>query len=181
MKIDLAFFLSLTAASAWAGGALTGSIKATDQTIAAKQNQARAMEDLRKDLRKDFYRVVNGQTNSLLADGWCRFYGKILQTTRDGVRIEGYFANLKTGAQVPGEFFVKHFPWKLPDDSLVGYRDRIFAKEVGTFDYTTVLGANRSIRALDYGIPCPAPEMKPQTNAVAEPKIETNAAASNNP
>lgn len=178
MKIKVVLLLSATAATALAGGALSGQIRSTQQTIQARQNQARQAEELRADLRKDFYRVVNGQTNSLLADGWCRFYGKILQTSREGVRIEGCFLNLKTGVEVPGEFFVKHFPWKLPDDSMVGFKDRIFAKEAGTFEYTTVLGANRSLRSLDYGVPCAAPELKAATNRVDETKQVISAGGS---
>jgi hypothetical protein len=101
------------------------------------------------------FRFIHGQTNSVIADGWMRFSGKVLQVHPDGVRIKGFFEPIK-GTNITtfeGEFFVRRFPYDVADDSQVLWNECLLAKESGTHKYDTALGSVRTLRCLDYGTP----------------------------
>lgn len=111
------------------------------------------------------FRIIHGQTNSMLADGWMRFGGKVLQVHSDGVRVDGFYEAIK-GTNITtfeGEFFVRRFPYDVADDSQLLWRECLLAKESGTHKYETALGSTRTLRCLDYGTPCasPVPPAKP--------------------
>ncbi len=105
------------------------------------------------------WRVVDGITQHV-AVTWCVFSGRVLQTSPDGVRVQGQYApiyqNGNGGDSFLGEFFVRHFPYALADgDSLPPY---VAAVPEPVYTYTTVMNAERSIHCLDFGIPCDEPQ-----------------------
>ncbi len=103
-------------------------------------------------------RLVNGITNTMYADGWCRFAGKVLQVDKKGIRVEGTYSRIKNTndwADFTGEFMVLRFPYEVAEAEEIYWTSCYLAKETSVFQYTTVMGASRTIRALDYGIPLP--------------------------
>lgn len=113
----------------------------------------------------DAWRAYDGQTNYIRKDG-VEFCGKVLQVQPDGVRVSGdygtiftthYFSRIEDSDRNQ-EFFVAHFPYSAAEDELISPENHYMAYYVGTYTYTTVQGASRTIRKLDYGIPCDVPQ-----------------------
>lgn len=152
---------------------------------AAAADAARQLALLAK--AKDPYRILAGRTNSILADGFVVFGGKVLGTEKGGIRLEGDYAPYGSG-DVPQirEFFVAHFPYQVADDDQVGLDpNRLFlAKLAGVHRYTTAIGGSRIIHALDYGIPCAppaAPAPRPRVPSAAPSPGLTNCPPTNAP
>jgi hypothetical protein len=81
------------------------------------------------------------------------FQGQILQTTSNGIRVNG-----KIGSNSQIEFFVKNFPHKFDDETLIGTDKKYVAVEDGQFTYLNISGNICSIQQLDYGVPCIRPK-----------------------
>jgi TPR repeat protein len=117
----------------------------------------RRAEAIEATLQNYPWRVVDGITQHV-AVTWCVFNGRVLQTSPDGVRVDGAYASIYPDGAVScgGEFFVKHFPYSLADgDSLPAY---VAGLPEGVYTYTTVMNAERSIHCLDFGVPCNEPQ-----------------------
>ena len=76
--------------------------------------------------------------------------GTVIQTIDGGVLV-------KPLLDIAGDCFIKNFPFQVPD----GYEldsSKIMAIDVGLKKITTVLGAERTVTELDYGVPCERPK-----------------------
>jgi hypothetical protein len=110
------------------------------------------------------WRDLNGNTNYIKTHG-VGFCGKVVDITKDGVRIDGQFGELFRIGYDPksndnGDFFVANFPFTVVNDQIISENEHLMAWHVGTYTYSTVNGGSRTIRKLDYGISCdPPPEL----------------------
>ena len=103
---------------------------------------------------RDPWRVVNGVTNYIpraRLGRWRRFAGEVLQVTEGGVRLMGYCEGVSLNVAHNVEFLVAGFPYEKAENEFVSIADNCTAQEAGVFTYTTVLGATRTIRKLEYG------------------------------
>jgi hypothetical protein len=108
---------------------------------------------------KKLMSVLAGATLSAVAigGGWQpepmelpgKFDGMILQITADGMRIEGVFHRDINGGNPDfgGEFFLKGYAGSAADGQAIS---SVPSLPAGFYTYTTVLGAERTIRALRY-------------------------------
>jgi len=128
---------------------------------------------------KDPWRVFGGETNYVRKDGK-QFCGKVLQAAVGGVRVMGgygelfhirYF-NYVEDYDRNTEFFVANFPYTIAEDEVIPTSSHMMAYYVGTYTYTTVQGASRTIRKLDYGIPCDEPEYVKQAKLEVAAKLK---------
>jgi TPR repeat protein len=122
------------------------------------------------------WRAVDGITQHV-AVSWCIFSGKVLQTTADGVRVDGEYASMYPDGAVSfvGEFFVKHFPYRLAEgDNLPPY---VAGMPVAVYTYTTVMGGERAIHCLDFGVLCDEPAWAIKADAKAEDEARARAAS----
>lgn len=106
------------------------------------------------------WRIVDGETNSIVAVGWCHFGGEILQVHESGViRVQGWYKPIGGLSRGGMEFVVINYPFRVADREVIGPDDWETAKEVGVYRYTTVLGSISTLRKLDWGQPCAAPSL----------------------
>lgn len=124
---------------------------------------------------KDAWRVINGTTNRVSEKGWVFFSGKVLQVHADGIRIDGRYGEQEK------EFFVRRFPYVVAEDEYLSPGMNLAAKESGTYSYTTVLKAERTLRELDFGTiwtpPAPEPLSANQILAARKKSDEIKSAA----
>jgi hypothetical protein len=137
----------------------------------------------------DPWRAIGGQTNFVKLNG-VEFCGKIVDVTRDGVRVEGDWGLLGTVYYPPlgwgnynhegeyNDFFVANFPYKVFPGEIIPSDQRLMAWYVGDYTYKTVSGGSQTIRKLDYGTPCgPNPVLlaarQKQKQEAAEKRRET--------
>ena len=128
---------------------------------------------------RDPWRVLNGRTNYIKINGR-EFCGKVVDVTSDGIRIEGEFDELFAAsyrgdifkdAKYP-DFFVANYPFSVINDQIIKETDHQMAWSVGTYTYSTVNGGSRTIKKLDYGIPCDPPaELIQKQNEAAKAKM----------
>lgn len=116
---------------------------------------------------RDPWRAIDNATNYVKIEG-VEFYGKIVDITSAGIIINGSYGKLY-GDPYPkpyspnlfdyDDFFVANFPFEVVNDQVIQEDEHLMAWYVGTYTYTTVSGASRTIKKLDYGVPCgpPAP------------------------
>jgi hypothetical protein len=114
---------------------------------------------------RDPWRASDGATNYVKIHG-VEFYGKIVDITSGGVIINGSYGRLY-GDPYPtpyapslfdyNDFFVAHFPFDVVNDQVIPEDEHLMAWYVGTYTYTTVSGGSRTIKKLDYGVPCEPP------------------------
>lgn len=123
-----------------------------------------AFAGVTESLNYEPWRIVNGVTNRTSIK-WATFNGRVLQVHPTGVRFEGYYTPLDGGGDYFGEFFVRNFPFDVAEKDIIGTENQqpMVAFPVGSYSYTTVLGASRTIRQLDYGKVWIAPFPKPPT------------------
>ena len=147
---------------------------------AAAYSLAKAKNDF---IPRDPWRAINGETNYIKPIG-VEFCGKVVDVTANGVRISGEFGSLfethyLTSAEVAfsgvavnySDFFVANFPFEVVSEQVVSENQHLMAWYVGTYTYTTVNGASRTIKKLDYGTPCnPPPELIKQQIEAAKAK-----------
>jgi hypothetical protein len=150
------------------------------QSAIQEQQQQQFLYDF---IPRDPWRVLNGTTNYVKLQG-VEFCGKVVDITPNGVRIEGEFGDLcKTYYPAEGfsdvynhdfqDFFVARFPFEVVNGQIISSDEHLMAWYVGAYTYTTVSGGSRTIRKLDYGIPCgPAPEFVQQQIEAAKAKAE---------
>ena len=147
----------------------------TSAQQAAEQARAAAIEKWQNSfVPRDPWRNFNGETNYIRENG-VEFCGKVMDVTKDGVRIEGDIGELFQTDYSPGslynykDFFVENFPFEVVDDQIIYSSEHLMAWSVGTYTYTTVTGASRTIRKLEYGTPCDTPDwyLKQQAAAIA--------------
>jgi TPR repeat protein len=102
------------------------------------------------------WREIDGVTQRVSVK-WCAFSGKILQTSTDGIRVDGEYHSIDVGGGVSfvGTFFVKHYPYQQADETMVP--DYSAAMPCSVYTYTTVMGSSCNIESLDFGIPCGVP------------------------
>lgn len=125
------------------------------------------------------WRLIDAETQHVSV-AWCGFSGKILQTVKGkGVLIEGEYNSIypENTISYHGDFFVKNYPYQAADgDSVPNF---LAALPTDVYSYRTVLGSDRTVRCLDFGIPCGIPEWampRPDPNAAKE-KAEQEEAA----
>ena len=143
--------LALVLALGLAPGALAQDNAAA---IAAAENMAA----IRNFAPKDPWRVIDGVTNAAKSAGWKVFHGQVRQVEGTTVRVHGYCDSEDSPMGVPSrsdayDFFVLNFPYQVVEDQKFSVEDGWMAKDAGTETYRTVLGASRTLRALDYGRP----------------------------
>lgn len=140
---------------------------------------------------RDPFRLVGGVVWKLvgneLTNGWVKFEGKIIQVQKTGVLIHGFFTGYPSEGD-GADFFVENFPYEMAEGENVGFDDKtktfLYAKIAGLQTYTTVMGASRTIRKLDYGAiyvpPTPPPLTAEEAAArkVAQEKRKKDGAAS---
>jgi len=135
---------------------------AKQRTIAAQQAELQAEYNF---VPEHPWRAFNGVTNYIKNTDAVEFCGKILEVQPKGVRINGdydklfsatYFSSIENDSQNQ-EFFVANFPFEAAENESVPESRHLMAYYVGTYAYTTVNGGSRTIRKLDYGIPCEPP------------------------
>ena len=140
--------------------ALAAEMEAMRQAALLKQEQQQFINDF---IPRHPWRVLNGITNYVKLQG-VEFCGKVVDITPNGVRIEGQYGTLCSTGYYPADysyndFFVANYPFEVVDGQIISSEEHLMAWYVGTYTYTTVNGSSRTIRKLDYGIPCgPAPE-----------------------
>ncbi|HXC37124.1 MAG TPA: hypothetical protein VNV43_14700 [Candidatus Acidoferrales bacterium] len=113
----------------------------------------------------DPWRAIGGQTNYVKMNG-VEFCGKIVDITRDGIRIEGDWGLLGTlyyppngwgNYAHPGEyndFLITNFPYPAIPGAIIPSDKHLMAWYVGDYTYKTESGGSQTIRKLDYGTPC---------------------------
>jgi hypothetical protein len=109
------------------------------------------------------WRVVDGVTYHTSGPGWYTFHGKVVGVHPDGIRVYGFYDEKLAKdltLQSERDFFVRNFPYEVVEDDKLSYLSAYQAKLVGAYTYRTVLGASRTIRCFDYGIPCAPPTVK---------------------
>lgn len=121
---------------------------------------------------KDPMREINGRIFSLTwrDTNFVRFGGTVRQVVKDGVIIEGAFGGHY------GEFLLVNFPYQVVEDQGIPETDAmtktyLCAMPAGTYTYTTVMGASRTISKLDYGeiyVPPPPAPLTPEQIAAAK-------------
>jgi hypothetical protein len=143
----------------WPGGFVMGKDN-TDQVI-AEQNQ-RYAQGRASALSRDPWRKVNGTVVRTTAS-WMWFYGTVLEVQPTGIRVNGSYSSLDGRQQgaLESEFFVANFPYQVAEGDVISGSDSYLALPAGVYTYTTVLGGNRTIHELDYGVPCAAPPPPP--------------------
>lgn len=101
------------------------------------------------------WRVVNGRTNYVpRAEDWYNLRGRVIQGNKGFALVTGNVDRDGRGWQ-DITFAVKNLPVKVIDDDKLP--PLLTAKYVGEIEYTTVLGAKKTIRSFDCGIPCAPP------------------------
>jgi TPR repeat protein len=170
-------------ALALGGGAITTYYNPNNDISAeeaAEQNAARAdqarQQMIQNFIPRDPWCVVNGVTNYVKLLG-VEFCGKVVDITPNGVRIEGQYGTLCSTSYDPAnyssynDFFVANFPFEVVDGQIISSDEHLMAWYVGTYAYATVNGGSRTIKKLEYGIPCgPAPEFIQQQIEAAKAK-----------
>jgi hypothetical protein len=116
------------------------------------------------------YRIINESTNRT-SEAWINFHGRIAEVQPGGVRItSGVYQSLDGKVFYSGEFFVANFPFDAAENDTVSPDTYLLAASAGTHTYTTIAGASRTIRKLDYGLiwnpPPPTPLTSNQIAAV---------------
>jgi Sel1 repeat len=101
----------------------------------------------KKNIPENPWRTIDGAACYIKTDAnFRKFYGKVIQTTSDGLLIA-----------LPGfsddNFLLKNYPFRCADNSTIEFN----AKWGDLYSYTTVLGANKTVNSLDYGAPCQRP------------------------
>jgi TPR repeat protein len=126
-----------------------------------KNNFLAAKKQIVEDAWRDFAGVKKYVKSP--DSGFVTFQGQILQTTSDGIRIQG-----NCGANLQTEFFVKNFPYKLADGDFTGTDKKYAAVEDGQLTYITISGDAHTIEQLDYGTPCTRPNEADEIEAAAQ-------------
>ena len=95
---------------------------AQDRAI-IQQNTANTASAKYNFVPRDPWRAIDGATNYVKKDG-VEFCGKIMDVTKDGVRIEGEFGELFGTGYFPGvydyeDFFVANFPFDVVNDQVI--------------------------------------------------------------
>lgn len=121
------------------------------------------------------WREVNGETNYIKINGQ-EFCGKVVDVTKDGVRIDGEWGDFDNTGYFPNsydykDFFVANYPFDVVTDHIIESNEHQMARYVGTYTYSTVNGGSRTIQKLDYGTPCEPPA------ELVKQKIEAKLAA----
>jgi hypothetical protein len=135
---------------------------AQQQAYINQQNAATAKANFEANfVPRDPWRAINGATNYVKIDGVV-FCGKIVDVTKEGVRIEGSFGKLFDTHYNPTvyeyqDFFVANFPFEVVTDQVIPESEYLMAWQVGTYTYSTVNGGSRTIKKLDYGTPSNPP------------------------
>ena len=137
--------------------------------IALAEQQARtAAFELEKEhqnfVPKNPWRSLNEETNYIKING-VEFCGKILEVQPGGIRVSGDYNELFSTHYFPNseddekneEFFVANYPFEAAENETIYESQHLMAWYVGTYTCTTVNGGSRTIRKLDYGIPCDPP------------------------
>lgn len=133
---------------------------------------------------RDPYRIINGETNYVYPKG-VQFYGTVLEVQKTGIRIMGLYGDPRTlesnygpnGTDDHGsEFFVANFPYPVAENDFISGDKHLFAFPAGIYEYTTTLGASRSIHKLDFGeIFTPPAPPKPTDQELASLKAAKEA------
>lgn len=107
------------------------------------------------------WRLANGVTNNIwTSPGWFYFCGEVLQASGSGrMRVKGLLWSVK--GEEPAKVqnaLLKNYPFKVADGDAIGsYQYPIRIGYSGIDSYTTVLGAETSVREFDYGVIIPVP------------------------
>ena len=154
------------------------------ETEAAQKAAAFQSERLRSFVPRDPWRVINGETNYVKLTGR-EFCGKVVDVSSDGIRIEGEFGDVfshyypasgfsDTSLAEHGysDFWVANFPFEVVSGQIISSDEHLMAWAVGTYSYNTVQGGSRTIKKLDYGVPCAPPPPSPQQIAAIKAKQE---------
>ncbi|HZL13642.1 MAG TPA: hypothetical protein VFC85_05815 [Verrucomicrobiae bacterium] len=117
--------------------------------------------EIRDFIPDDPWRTFLGWTNNVKTNG-VEFCGKVMDVTKDGIRVEGEFGELFQTSYNPDDFeyhdfFVANYPFTTINDEIISGSKHKMAYRAGTYTYSTVNGGSRTILKLDYGIPCDAP------------------------
>lgn len=134
---------------------------------------------------KSDYREIGGVTNHVWkSEGWYQMSGKVLQGKGGVALVSGdvwMWEDNKQRGFWDVNFVVKNLPWNLIDDDKLP--QGVFAKYVGDIEYTTVLGAKKTVRSFDYGKPVEGPPeppvlppmvIKSKERLAQEAKVEAN-------
>jgi hypothetical protein len=114
-------------------------------------------------LDRDPWRIVDGVTNQT-SPQWVNFSGVISQVVPDGLLICGWYGDNDVLDFPDGrDFFLVNFPYQVSADDRIWPQSHYVAKPVGTYTFTTVLGASRTLNKLDYGIISTPPPPRPLT------------------
>lgn len=170
MKIQIAILMfGCISAAAQEDGNFLGSSRLMDNPLTREQARINLLNFEHNFIPKDPWRNINGSTNYAKGAGWVLFKGKILEVQPTGVRIEGWW-EVQGIVRLDVEFFVAGFPYQVVENQIIGpTRQPYSAKESGVYTYPTVTGGTRTIRKLDYGVPCDPPEeLLKRANAQAE-------------
>jgi hypothetical protein len=118
------------------------------------------------------WRVVGGVTNSVLAQGWVHFYGRVLGIESNRVHVEGRYSAPFGREAGYGDFFVLNFPYQVTEnDAILDAPVHHMAKLSGIATCESVQGTPRTIPNLDYGLVCDPPDPpKPPSAAIAAMK-----------
>lgn len=131
------------------------------------------------------WRIINGQTcNVFKADDWYLVTGRVIQCKDGTVLVSGNVTRRTSSGDEVGwqeiTYMVKNLPWGLIDDDKVP--SQTYALHVGSTEYTTVLGAKKTVRTFDYGQAGEAPKpevyipiiIKTPAQLEEEKKIDAN-------
>ena len=126
-------------------------MQAIEMNEAAKQAALAEIASQKGFVPKDPWRVLGGVTN-YAKPGFLQFEGEVLGVHPNGVRLRGKLSKPgvwpDTGTV---EFFVRGFPYQVVDGQYLEHTSRYTARRGAVEEYTTVLGASRSLMGLDYG------------------------------
>ena len=157
--ISIGFLFLATVAKCGPNGAASVADSFLNHIVATAPNDPNAA--VRNCVPENPWRALDGETNYIKLKG-VEFCGKVVDVSKDGIRVEGKWGDLFTTSYYPSvaeysDFYVANYPFTTINDQVIHPEGHEMAWYVGTYTYSTVNGGSRTIPKLDYGVPCDPP------------------------
>ena len=103
------------------------------------------------------WRVINSVTNFVTPE-WSSFGGTVVGVHPKGILIRGWADGINRAVlDEERDLFIFHFPFRAAEGDVIYLTANYRARLAGTYTFTTAIGGSRTVRQLDYGIPCDPP------------------------
>lgn len=127
---------------------------------------------------QDPLRIIDGKKIGVSGKEWYVFRGTVLQNVHDGLMLSDAEWDNGSGDAGSGSLFIRHFPYQVEDGAFIDcITNRCFcARDSDLYQYTSVLGATRTVHSLEYGkIWNPPPPAPPTSSEIAAAKAKAAA------